>query len=72
MKQQEFFVIVGKRIAGYRKERKMTQVVLSDLCDMEQSNLARLESGKMNLTLETLFKLSKALDVPVKNFFDFE
>ena len=72
MKEKEFLKQIGKQIARYRKERKMTQEELSDLCEMEQSALARIESGNTNVTAGTILKIGKALDVPVKEFFDFE
>jgi transcriptional regulator with XRE-family HTH domain len=69
---KEFLKQVGKRIAKFRKKRKMTQVALGDLCDMESASIARLEAGNSNATSLTLLKISKALDVPVKTFFDFK
>lgn len=72
MQEKKFLEKAGKQIARYRKERKMTQQKLADLCEMERSALARLEGGTENLTLITLFKLSKALNVPLSEFFDFE
>ncbi len=72
MQEKEFLKQVGKRIAKYRKDRGMTQVELSDLCNMEQSALARLESGNSNVTALTLRKVGKVLEVPVKKFFDFD
>ncbi len=60
---------IGKRIAKYRKQKEMTQAELSDLCDMEQSAIARIESGNSNITALNLRKISNALDVAVKKFF---
>lgn len=72
MKDKEFLKQVGKKIARYRKEQKMTQVQLSDLCEMEQSALARLEAGGANITALTLLKIARALEVPAKKFLDFD
>lgn len=72
MQEKKFFQLLGKRIAALRREREMTQQSLADLCNMERSALARLEGGTENITASTFLKLSKALDVPLKDFFDFD
>ena len=72
VQDREFLKQLGKRIAKFRKKRKMTQIVLGDLCDMERASIARLEAGNANATSLTLAKISKALDVSVKTFFDFK
>lgn len=72
MQEKTFFKLLGKRIAALRKEQGLTQQQLGDLCDMERSAIARLEGGTENVTASTFLKLSKALDVPIKKFFDFE
>lgn len=64
-----FLKQIGKRIAKFRKSRSMTQEALSDLCDMEQSAIARIESGNSNITALNLRKISNALNVPMKKFF---
>lgn len=69
MQDKEFYKQVGRRIAKHRKNLSMTQEQLGDLCDMERSTIARLETGNANATLQTLLKISNALDVPVKKFF---
>lgn len=38
-------------------------------CDFEKASLSRIESGQANPTIRTLYKLSKALDVPIAEFF---
>lgn len=72
MQDKEFLKQVGKRIAKYRKAKKLSQTELGDLVDMERSSIARFEAGRSNATSLTLHKFGQALDVPVKKFFDFE
>ncbi len=69
VQEKGFLKEIGKRIAKFRKSRNMTQEALSDLCDMEQSAIARIEAGNSNITALNLRKISNALDVPVKKFF---
>ena len=44
---------------------------LADDCDIEKSNLIPIEKDRINTTLSTLHKLAKALNVDVKQFFEF-
>ena len=40
--------------------------------DMEYSQLSKIERGVINTTISTVYTLSQALDIPVKEFFDFK
>ncbi|MDO5112643.1 MAG: helix-turn-helix transcriptional regulator [Clostridia bacterium] len=57
--------IVGKVIAGFRTNKGMTQEVLSGLCGMGRSHLSAIENGNRKPTLETLYRMSVALDIPM-------
>lgn len=56
---------LSRRIRELRRERGYTVQELAYRCDMERSNLSRLEAGRANPTLRTLCSLSHALDVPL-------
>lgn len=62
---------LGKNIATIRKKRNLTQYKLAKEILTDQSNLARIEEGKVNPTVKTLIKISSALDCKVKDLFDF-
>lgn len=57
--------ILSRRIRELRRERGYTVQELAYRCDMERSNLSRLEAGRANPTLRTLCALCNALDVPL-------
>ena len=40
--------------------------------DMEYSQLSKIERGVINTTISTVCTLSEAMDIPVKEFFDFK
>lgn len=50
----------------------MTQEAMAGLLDIATKNLQRLESGTQNLTLETIERVARALDVPPESFFTIE
>ncbi|MBE6757383.1 MAG: helix-turn-helix transcriptional regulator [Ruminococcaceae bacterium] len=56
-------VVVGKAIAFYRKEKGISQEVLSGLADIGRSHLSAIERGERKPTLETLFRICCALDI---------
>ncbi|MDQ0049251.1 transcriptional regulator with XRE-family HTH domain [Paenibacillus polymyxa] len=57
------YLQVGKKIRLYRKAMKLTQEELGEQLQIDQSYLGRIERGEINITLETLAKISKALHV---------
>jgi transcriptional regulator with XRE-family HTH domain len=54
---------VALRLVRYRAERELSQRDLAKLLDMEQPQVARLERGDVNPTLETLMRLAGALEI---------
>ena len=54
---------VALRLVGYRVEHDLTQTALGRILRMPQSAVARLESGDHVPSLETLVRLSDALDI---------
>ena len=62
---------LGQNIAQIREKRKITQYKLAKEIDTDQSNLARIEDGKVNPTVKTLLKISLVLKCKVRDFFDF-
>ena len=55
--------IVGRAIAFFRKEKGLSQEVLSGLADIGRSHLSAIERGERKPTLETLYKICSALNI---------
>ncbi len=72
MDDKDYLVLLGKNITKFRKQKGITSKELGFLCEMEKSNLIPIEKGRINTTALTLLKIAKALDVEVKDFFNFE
>lgn len=49
-----------------------TQSQLSFESGLSLSQIARIETGRINPTLSTVFILARTLDIPLKELFDFE
>ncbi len=69
MEDRQLFFGIGERIRQLRTERGISQQDLAALCDFEKSNMSRIESGKTNLTLKNMYKISRAL---LSELVDFE
>ena len=65
---------LGLKIAYYRKLRGYTQEVLAEKIDCSAAFIGHVEAPniKKSVSLDTLFAIAKALDVPVYRFFMFE
>lgn len=57
---------VAARIRTLRQARGLSVQELAVRCDMERSNLSRIEAGRSNLTLRTLCVLSVMLDADLQ------
>ena len=57
--------ITGQIISELRNQRGMTQEVLSGLAAVARSHLAMIESGQINANVDTLWRISDALGIPL-------
>ena len=63
--------LLGVRIKELRKTRGLSQEQLSGKIDIDPKHLSRIESGRSFPSLDTLEKLANALQVEIKDFFEF-
>lgn len=72
MKEPELYRRVAARIKALRTERGITQQQLAAMIDYEKSNMSRLESGKVNIKLNTIYKIAQALKISMSELVDVE
>ncbi len=58
-------VLVGRVIAQFRQSKGISQEVLSGLADIGRTHLSAIERGERKPTLETLYRLSTAMSIPM-------
>lgn len=63
MDKKEFQKAVGERIKAIRLEKEIPQQRLASECDFEKGNMDRIEAGRTNITIWTLYKIAEALEV---------
>lgn len=56
-------ILVGSVIQKCRKEKGITQDVLSGLADLDRTHYSKIERGLRSPTIDTLFKIASALDI---------
>ncbi|OFY99894.1 MAG: hypothetical protein A3K10_05920 [Bacteroidetes bacterium RIFCSPLOWO2_12_FULL_31_6] len=61
----------GNHIRKIRISKGYTQESLSYDAELDISQIGRIERGKINPSLYVLYRLSKALDVSLKELLDF-
>lgn len=60
----------GSNLRDLRKSANISQEELALRLNADQAYVSRIEAGQMNVTLETIEEISKALNVPAKEFFE--
>jgi transcriptional regulator with XRE-family HTH domain len=61
---------VGIRIKELRALKEMSQEEVANTADMERSFMTHIESGRRNISVETLQRILSAMEISFKDFFD--
>lgn len=66
--------LLGLTIAYYRKIRGMTQIELAEAAHISRTHISNIEApnAKTSISINKLFDIADALDVPIKDLFDFQ
>lgn len=77
LEAEELFKIIGSNVKYYRKlynlkKGKMTQENLAEMANVSTALIGNLESEhiEQGISVYTLWKISRALDIPVEKLFD--
>ncbi|MBM6498147.1 helix-turn-helix transcriptional regulator [Flavobacterium macrobrachii] len=62
----------GENLKQIRLNKNLSQEVLAFTADIPISQIGRIERGEINTTISTVKVLAEALDISVKELFDFE
>lgn len=72
MEENIFYIKLGKLIKFLRENAHLTQEKLAEKCGISLDYLGKIEVNINKPGLKTIFKISEALDVPVKELFEFD
>lgn len=68
---KELYEKFGLNIVYYRKKKKLTQLQLAELIDVDRSHISAMELGKVGVSFDVIFKLCDILEITPKELFDF-
>ena len=69
------WVKIGLNILHYRKEQRLTQEQLANLCGEEgisRNHIQRIETGAAGCSVDTLIDIAKALNISLYKLFEFK
>lgn len=66
--------LLGLTIAYYRKARGLTQLELAEIIHLSRTHMSNIEAPNVKTTISVgaLFDIAEALDVEVKDLFNFK
>lgn len=63
------YLVLGQTIRALRKQKHLSQDVLSGLAGIARTHLTMIENGSIHATIETIWKLAGALDLRPSELF---
>lgn len=69
MSESSSLIQLGHKIREFRISKKMTQDELATACGFEKARISRMENGYINSTILSLYKISEALEIKVRELF---
>jgi putative transcriptional regulator len=61
---------IGQRIIALREKKGLSQSDLARACSKDRQAIEKLENGRVNPTLFTLYEVAKALEIPLSAITD--
>ena len=62
--------ILGQRIRNYRVTKGLSQEKLAELSGCHPTYIGQIERGEKNATIESIEKISSALNIPLSRLFE--
>ena len=71
---EEKYRRIGLNIAYQRKLKKLTQIQLAEKAEISRTHMSNIEAPNMTtpISLEVIFNIADALEIPVETIFKFE
>ena len=73
MKQEykKYYEQFGLVVVYYRKKKRLTQMKLAELVEIDRSHISAIELGNVGVSFDVVFKLCEVLEITPKQLFDF-
>ncbi len=71
IKDDNFLLLLGKRIKQLRKDKNLSQLELAVKMDNHSEQIGRIERGKHNVTICTLRQIADSLEISLSELLAF-
>lgn len=61
----------GLNVVYYRKRKRLTQMKLAELVEIDRSHISAIELGNVGVSFDVVFRLCEVLEITPKELFDF-
>ena len=68
----KILIKLGQTLKDIRKNNGITQEQLAEMVNVHPTYIGKIESGKNNLSIKLLFRISRALKVKLSDIFEFD
>lgn len=69
--EQLFISKFGNHLRKLRMEKKLSQEMLANDANIPINQIGRIERAEISTSLNTIYKIAKALEIDIKELFDF-
>jgi HTH-type transcriptional repressor of puuD len=71
MEKIDFRKAFGKNVEKFRQKLDLSYRQLAQKCDVDHSNISKIEKGEVDVRISTIQQLAVGLEVHPKDLFDF-
>ncbi|HCE53629.1 MAG TPA: XRE family transcriptional regulator [Lutibacter sp.] len=71
-RKNNFQVLFGKQLEKQRTLKKLSYRQLAQRCDLDHSDISKMEKGERNIKLSSVLQLCIGLNIQPRELFNFE
>ncbi len=71
-RRTDYLDAFGKQLEKIRKSKNFSYRKMAQHCNVDYSDISKIEKGKINIQLLTIIELAKGLSIHPQELFDFE
>ena len=72
LNKKDFQIALGSRIRQLREDRNISQTELGNLCEIDRSNMNRIEAGNTNPSSYLLYVIADKLQIEASELLNFK
>ncbi|WP_435138489.1 helix-turn-helix domain-containing protein [Formosa sp. A9] len=69
--KKQYLETIGGNLKIERESQGLSYRELAQLCDVDHSQISKIEKGLINIQITTLIELAKGLNIKAKDLIDF-